>query len=212
MADIKRIDDNFRKKKMSKKKRVKLAKKREDSERRLEQLRNRLLPLTGQNISSSSCSRYKPQHVNETVISSQRGFRSFTKDRSWTTNEAVQQNEVLELERSLRDLENKLTVQRIQSNDLRSRYESSNRQDMEEMRKHAEMKKVVEARKMAELAAQRDALQARRSAELNVERDFEERAREDALLKERQRLELQRNVIEVPNQNKEREMEVLRKS
>jgi len=54
MADIKRIDDTFRKKKMCKKKRAKLTKKREDSERRLEQLRSSLLRLTGQNISSSS--------------------------------------------------------------------------------------------------------------------------------------------------------------
>jgi len=123
-------------------------------------------------------------------------------DVSWRTNESVQQNEVLELERTLRVLENELAEQRIQSDRLRSRYESSNHQDMEEMRidmelmrKQAEMKKAVEARKMVELAAKRDALQARKNAELRAERDIKARAREEVLLKERQRLELQRNVI-----------------
>ena len=38
MADIRRIDDTFRKKQMSKKKRAKLTEKREDGERRLEHL------------------------------------------------------------------------------------------------------------------------------------------------------------------------------
>jgi len=79
------------------------------------------------------------------------------------------------------------------------------------MSKQAETKEPVEARKMAELAAQRDVLQATRSAELRAERDIVERAREEALLKERQRFELQRNVIEEPNQNRERELDVLRK-
>jgi len=83
---------------------------------------------------------------------------------------------------------------------------------MEEMREQAEMKKAVEARKMAKLAAQRDTPQARTSAELRTERDFEERAREEALLKERQRCELRINVIEEPNQNRQRDMEMLRKN
>jgi len=68
MVAIKRIDDTFRKRKMSKKQRAKLTKKREDSERRLEQQRSRLLRLTGQNISSNS--RHQHQHVYETTIPS----------------------------------------------------------------------------------------------------------------------------------------------
>jgi len=90
----------------------------------------------------------------------------------------------LELERSLRDLENELAVQRIQCDRLRSRSESSNHQDMEEMRKQAGVEKTVEIEKMSGLAAQRDALQAR-SVELTAERDVEKRTREQALLKER---------------------------
>ena len=58
---------------------------------------------------------HQHQHWSETTISPQRGLASFAEDISWRTNEAVQQNEVLELERSLRDPENELTEQRIQS-------------------------------------------------------------------------------------------------
>jgi len=50
----------------------------------------------------------------------------------------------LELERSLRDLEKELAKQRIQSDRLRSHYESSKYQDLEEIIKHAEMMKAVE--------------------------------------------------------------------